>query len=317
MAAFNLDSEAFSFDAADAMGADSNPNSLLFDRAPLPMWVFDQESLRFLAVNHAAVRKYGYSREEFLALTIADIRPPADVPRLQRVLSLPIHDDRPVEGGEWKHRSKTGEIFDVEITSTAVRFQGRDAEMVMAYDVTGHKREQHGMSVRYALTRMLAESPGDITAKAMRALCEWLDFDLVEWWQPYAADKMLLRKMYWQPPDEEAIHPVAAPILLELREGVLAQTWIGGWPAWIEDFSNQPGYQDRVAELRKAGISEGIAFAVRAHSATIGVIVLLSRGRRQKDTQTIELMRDIGAQIGQHVERCRAEKESRDRKSVV
>ena len=311
MAAFNLDSEASGFGAADVQGPGPDSSSLLFDRAPVPMWVFDQESLRFLAVNHAAVRKYGYSREEFLALTIADIRPAADVPRLRRELSTPVHQAWPVKAGEWKHRSKDGEIFDVEITSTAVRFQGRDAEMVVAYDVTGHTREQRGISVRYALTRILAESSGDITAKAMRALCEWFDFDLVELWQPYAANKMLLRKMYWQPPDDEAIDPVAVPILLEPREGVLAQTWISGWPAWIEDFRNEPGYQDRVAELQEAGISEGIAFAARAHSVTIGVIVLLSRRRRQRDAQTIELMSDIGAQIGQHVERGRAEKESR------
>ena len=54
----------------------------LFEVNPHPMWVYDLETLRFLAVNDAAVRRYGYSREEFLALTIRDIRPPEDVPAL-------------------------------------------------------------------------------------------------------------------------------------------------------------------------------------------------------------------------------------------
>jgi len=54
----------------------------LFENNPHPTWVFDRETLRFLAVNAAAVRKYGYSREEFLAMTLKDIRPPEDVPAL-------------------------------------------------------------------------------------------------------------------------------------------------------------------------------------------------------------------------------------------
>ena len=299
---------AFDLGAADAAGPGPGPGSPLFDRAPVPMWVFDRESLRFLAVNDAAVAKYGYSREEFLALTLADIHAPADVPRLRRE-STPVHDASPVKGGEWKHRSKAGEIFDVETASTAVRFQGRDARMALAYDVSKRVREQHDVSVRYAVTRLLAESPGDITDKAMRVLCE--SFDLVELWQSYEADKILFRKTFWQRPDDRAISPVAAPIPLEPGAGTLAQTWISGQPAWIEDFGREPGYRDRVADLQRAGISEGIVFALRTREATAGVVALLSRGGSQRDAQTIELMRDLGTQIGQHVERCRAEEELR------
>jgi len=276
------------------------------------MYVFDPESLGFLAVNDAAVAKYGYSREEFLALTLADIRPPVEVPRLREHASRAIQDVWPVKAGTWKHRSKDGRTFDVEVTSTAVRFQGRDAQMTLAYDVSDHAREQHDASIRYAVTRLIAESSTDVTGNAMRVLCEW--FDLVELWQPCSAGKTLFRKTFRQPPGDEAVNPVnpaAAPIPLEPGEGTLAQVWIGGQPAWLADFGNEPGYQDRVADLRRAGISEGIAFAVRGRGATTGVIVLLSRGRRQRDAQTIELMRDIGAQIGQHTERCGAEEESR------
>ena len=55
---------------------------MLFEASPTPMWVYDAETLAFLAVNDAAVRHYGYSREEFLAMTIKDIRPPEDIPRM-------------------------------------------------------------------------------------------------------------------------------------------------------------------------------------------------------------------------------------------
>src|ERR1039458_5199252 len=97
---------AFDLGAADAAGPGPGPGSPLFDRAPVPMWVFDRESLRFLAVNDAAVWKYGYSREEFLALTIADIRPPADVPQLRRVVSTVAPEAWPVKSGGGEDKTK-------------------------------------------------------------------------------------------------------------------------------------------------------------------------------------------------------------------
>src|SRR4051794_36851317 len=67
----------------------------LFERSPRPMWVYDVETLGFLAVNDAAIRHYGYSRAEFLGMTIAHLRPPAEVPTLLRALTA----ERPA----WDH----------------------------------------------------------------------------------------------------------------------------------------------------------------------------------------------------------------------
>jgi PAS domain S-box-containing protein len=112
----------------------------LFDNNPHPTWVFDRETLRFLAVNAAAVRKYGYSSDEFLAMTIKDIRPPDDVPVL--LGSLSATRDGNESDGIWRHRRKDGTVIDVEITSYALNFAGRDAEVVVAVDVTQRKRDE-------------------------------------------------------------------------------------------------------------------------------------------------------------------------------
>ncbi|MFY9558786.1 MAG: CHASE3 domain-containing protein [Terriglobales bacterium] len=112
----------------------------LFDNNPHPTWVYDRETLRFLAVNAAAVRKYGYSSDEFLAMTIKDIRPPEDVPVLLESLSA-IQDGNESDG-IWRHRRKDGTVIDVEITSYALNFAGRDAEVVVAVDVTQRKRDE-------------------------------------------------------------------------------------------------------------------------------------------------------------------------------
>lgn len=109
-------------------------HEVLFEASPLPMYVFDLDTLRFLAVNRAAVEQYGYSRVEFLNLTLADIRPPEDVPAMQEsARSRPEGLDR---AGIWRHRCKNGRVIMVEITTHGIQWAGRSAKLVLAHDVT-------------------------------------------------------------------------------------------------------------------------------------------------------------------------------------
>jgi diguanylate cyclase (GGDEF)-like protein/PAS domain S-box-containing protein len=116
---------------------------LMFQANPLPMWVYDLRSLRFLAVNDAAIGHYGYSAEEFLSMTIEDIRPPEDVPLLQDALANKVR--RGVDkSGIWRHRKRDGTLIDVEIASHRLGFGNVDAVMVLAHDVTDRlKAEAH------------------------------------------------------------------------------------------------------------------------------------------------------------------------------
>ncbi len=112
----------------------------LFEANPLPMWVYDLDSLAFLAVNDAAVASYGYRRDEFLAMTIADIRPAEDVPALRRNVSAV--SEGMDHAGTWRHVRKNGETIEVEITSSTLSFEGRRAELVLAQDVTAERTAQ-------------------------------------------------------------------------------------------------------------------------------------------------------------------------------
>src|SRR5262249_9522602 len=109
----------------------------LFRTSPLPMWIYAPRPLRFLAVNQAAVQQYGYSEEEFLGLTLKDIRPREDVAALLAALpQLP-----PVANhGVWRHRTKDERIIDVEVNSHTLHFDGRPARCVLARDVTEQRR---------------------------------------------------------------------------------------------------------------------------------------------------------------------------------
>ncbi|MEO8157957.1 MAG: EAL domain-containing protein [Betaproteobacteria bacterium] len=115
----------------------------LFESNPQPMWVYDVESLRFLAVNDAAVSHYGLSRDEFLAMTIEDIRPTAEQSRLAVFVAKPLSEMS--DSGAWHHQTKDGRIIDVEISSHDLVFEGKPARIVVAYDITERKRAEEGL----------------------------------------------------------------------------------------------------------------------------------------------------------------------------
>jgi PAS domain S-box-containing protein len=94
------------------------------------------------------VRQYGYSRGEFLAMTIKDIRPAKDIPRLlENVAQV---GDGVDAAGIWRHRTKDGRLLDVEIVSHALQFAGHNAEMVLAHDVTARKQAEDALRQRNA-----------------------------------------------------------------------------------------------------------------------------------------------------------------------
>lgn len=124
----------------DALRESEERYRLLFESNPHPAWVYDLETLSFLAVNEAAVRNYGYSREEFLAMTIEDIRPVEDVPELLDRTALPVQGTE--EAGVWRHRKRDGTIIDVEITTRTLVFGNRHAKLVLANDIIERSRAE-------------------------------------------------------------------------------------------------------------------------------------------------------------------------------
>ncbi len=135
--------EAQSRSAEAETAAASEAYQLLFSANPLPMWIYDPATLAVLEANQAALTKYGYSREEFLALTIAELRPPEDVPAMLE--SVRDHTARQLSG-PWRHQTRDGKAFNVEIVSSAVRYRGRDGRFVVAIDVTDRERLQQQLA---------------------------------------------------------------------------------------------------------------------------------------------------------------------------
>ena len=112
---------------------------MLFEASPMPMWVYDADTLAFLAVNDSAVRHYGYAREEFLAMRITDIRPPEDVPGMLADVKARGGPGSPA-AKIWRHVRKDGSLISVEITAGRLTLEGRKGALVLAHDVTERLR---------------------------------------------------------------------------------------------------------------------------------------------------------------------------------
>lgn len=108
----------------------------LFELNPQPMWVYDVETYGILDVNQAAIRHYGFTKEEFLGMTILALRPETEIPVMLEAVKIVREHERLFSSGVYKHRKKNGAVIDVLIQSNIVYINGRKAELVLATDIT-------------------------------------------------------------------------------------------------------------------------------------------------------------------------------------
>ena len=146
---------------------------LLFDASPLPLWVYDVETLEFRAVNDAAVKHYGYSRAEFLSMRITDIRPEDEIPKVLAVARAP--DTPAFDGGVWRHRTKDGRTILVEVVTHAITVLDRPARLTLAHDVTERKRAERELrETADTLQTLIQASPlAIVTTDVNGIVSEW------------------------------------------------------------------------------------------------------------------------------------------------
>ncbi len=141
---------------------------LMFSVNPCPMWICDTHTLRFLEVNEAAIKEYGFSRDEFLAMTIKDIRPPEDISALVKTVrwGLQGYSAR----GQWRHRRRDGSLRFVDISAYDFESEGRTCELVLASDDTKRVRAEEALrQSQSSLQSLVDNAPFGICSSSVEA----------------------------------------------------------------------------------------------------------------------------------------------------
>jgi len=215
---------------------------LLFQANPNPMWVCDIGSLRFLAVNDAAVAHYGYSREEFLSMTVADVHP-EEIPFIERQDS-----SRGSNGGlssreVWKHVKKNGVTIDVEINSQAIHFQGCEALLVLAHDITAIRNAESALrESREQLQLLLDSSAEAIFGLDLKGDCTFCNAAAIRMLGYESAQELLgiemHAKVHHRRPDGSSYAEADCHIYQALRAGMRAHS--GDEVFWRSDGTSFP-----------------------------------------------------------------------------
>lgn len=131
----------------------------MFDKNPNPMYIFEPVSLKFLMVNEAAIDKYGYSEDEFLKMTLKDIRPPDDIDILKNNLKS---DDAPLNSSEnIRHRKKDNSIMLVKLSAQDINYNGGNARVITVIDVTQKVSDKKKLVAEIAKHKSVIESTSD------------------------------------------------------------------------------------------------------------------------------------------------------------
>ena len=245
----------------------------LFSANPQPMWVYDTETLAFLEVNDAAVARYGYSREEFLRMGIAHIRPREDVPALLADVARTRGNDLRLSS-QWRHRTRDGRILDVEITSHALHFKGRPARLVVAQDMTARVRAEaalrsseaqllalHAASVTLAAQR----DPRMVLEQALQSAVTLLGAGSGTFYQWDAAAGLLRCAYNWRVPAIDTT-PDQRP-----GEGLAGQAFVRREPLIVNDYLI---WEHRMASGVTAGLRAALALPLIRSGAALGVAVV-------------------------------------------
>lgn len=281
---------------------------LLFASNPIPMWVYDVETLRFLEVNDAAIYRYGYSREEFLSMTIKDIRPPEDVPALLTSVSNVNRGFE--EAGTWRHRKRDGQIIDVEITSHELTFAGRPADLVLAHDVTERKRAEEARLRRTTQAALRADVSTALSQSGvpLRAILERCTEAIVRDLGAAFARIWTLNK------EENVLELQASAGTYTHIDGPHARVPVGKFkigliaaerqPHVTNEVRNDPRVSDREWAVRE-GMVAFAGYPLIVEDRLVGVMAMFARQPLADDT--IDVLASIADIISQGIERKRAE----------
>jgi two-component system cell cycle sensor histidine kinase/response regulator CckA len=271
---------------------------------------------RIIFWNRFAEQLYQWPAREVLGRNILDVTVhPGDVAGARAVM------EEVARSGSWEGecvaRRKDGTAIATHLVNAALfDGTGRPSGIVgVSVDITERRRTKERQATQFAVTRVLADATtaAAATTRLLQAICEGLGWDLGELWAVDEAGGLLRWQDFWQVVALSADEFTAASRSLTFAPsiGLPGRVWSSGQPAWIGEVAEDANFL-RGALTARAGLHSAFAFPVRNGATVTGVIAFFSRTVRPFDEDKLRMMADIGSQIGQFLERRRAEEALRD-----
>ena len=282
----------------------------LFEQAQAGM-AFAGLDGRITTVNPAFCQLVGYDEGELRKLSLTDITHAEDVPALQEAMFRMIAGGNEGTRIESRYTRKDGDAVWVDVTTRLVR--GPDGNplylQTVAVDLRDRKRAEVLQAARFAVTQALVTSPGWEKAApgVLEGLCRTLDWELAEYWEVDAEREVMHFVTAWKRPgrDTTSYEATAAQASYRRGEGLAGRVWESGSPVSVADLASDDS--PRAAAAVAAGLKGIVGFPVRSGRRVVGMIALHTWAPRALDEGLLAVMNDVGSQIGEFVERKRAE----------
>ena len=271
------------------------------------------EQGRIQSFNPAAERVFGYTAAEVVGQNVSILMPTpyreqhADYvstylrPGVQHIIGI---------GREVVGQHKDGTTFPMDLAVSEVAVGDHRLFTGLARDITARKRSEVRLALQYATTRVLAASPSlaEASPRLLQAIGEAVGWEIGELWQVDAATNVLRWNAVWHPASLAAADFVALSRRMTFApgSGLPGHVWTSGQAAWIEDVVAGACFS-RFAAAAALGLNGACAFPVRTDSAVLGVMVFFGRQRRKPEPDWLETLDALGCQIGDFIERKRAE----------
>src|SRR5437899_7004911 len=262
-------------------------------------------------VNPAFCELVGYSDTELRTLSMLDITHPDDVAAMQDAMHPMLAGEEEGCRIEKRYTRKDGEHVWVDLTMRLVR--GADQRpnyfQTVAVDIRDRKRAEVLQAARFAVTQALVTSPGwdKAVAGVLEGLCRTLYWELAEYWEVAADREAMHFSTSWKRPgrDTSAFEATAANQAYRRGEGLAGRVWEAGKPIAMPDLTGDTS--PRAAAAVASGLHGIVGFPVRSGRRVVGMISLHTWAARDLDDGLVAVMNDVGSQVGEFVERKRAE----------
>ncbi|HLF26702.1 MAG TPA: PAS domain S-box protein [Anaerolineae bacterium] len=287
------------------------------------VFAYDMDRV-LLYVNPAFETLTGYTVQELYEKNFIDYLYPDDAPRILQLFEQ-LYAGRAFAGEEFRIVTKNGQLKWcagtwnplLDEAGRQIGVQGREL------DIHERKRAERALLVQYRVARILAESESvaEIYARALQAICEGLEWKLGSLWHVDPAAQVLRYQSVWQTAALDALDWEDANQDLTFARGAdwVGRVWADGRPLWLADIGTEPGFSRRPLALR-AGLRAALAFPIRSGSEVIGVLECLTDQLPEPAEDLLALLEALGNQLGNFIERKRAEealRESRNQLAII